>query len=141
MLNSSIIFNLWQSFFCYGIQYSSFVFIISFYFVSLNFGIFLSNPLLAALFDSFLCVFVSMLASQMKWFSVAYSAKSTKSYICNFNFHPFVMVVNSTIFPLSFSPMNGMKQMNGYNFTDARLLNNALHLLNLPFLPNVKLIN
>lgn len=106
MLNSSIIFNLWQSFFCYGIQYSSFVFIISFCFVSLNFGIFLSNPLLAALFDSFLCVFVSMLASQMKLFSVAYSAKSTKSYICNFNFHPFVMVVNSTIFPLSFSPMN-----------------------------------
>lgn len=125
----AIVFLLWHSIFKFCFHYFILFRFIKFWHISVEFV------------DSFLCVFVTMLASQMKWFTVAYSAKSTKSYICNFNFHPFVMVVNSTIFPLSFSPMNGMKQMNGYNFTDARLLNNALHLLNLPFLSNVKLIN
>lgn len=125
----AIVFLLWHSIFKFCFHYFILFRFIKFWHISVEFV------------DSFLCVFVSMLASQMKWFTVAYSAKSTKSYICNFNFHPFVMVVNSTIFPLSFSPMNGMKQMNGYNFTDARLLNNTLHLLNLPFLPNEKLIN
>lgn len=111
LLNSSIIFNLWQFFFL--LWHSIFKFCFH-YFILFRFIKFwhisvesvASWQLVAALFDSFLCVFVSMLASQMKWFSVAYSAKSTKSYICNFNFHPFVMVVNSTIFPPSFSPMN-----------------------------------
>lgn len=125
----AIVFLLWHSIFKFCFHYFILFRFIKFWHISVEFV------------DSFLCVFVNMLASQMKWFTVAYSAKSTKSYICNFNFHPFVMVVNSTIFPLSFSPMNGMKQMNGYNFTDARWLNNTLHLLNLQFLPNVKLIN
>lgn len=100
----AIVFLLWHSIFKFCFHYFILFRFIKFWHISVESVA--SWQLVAALFDSFLCVFVSMLASQMKWFSVAYSAKSTKSYICNFNFHPFVMVVNSTIFPLSFSPMN-----------------------------------
>lgn len=73
----AIVFLLWHSIFKFCFHYFVLFRFIKFWHISVEF------------IDSFLCVFVTMLASQMKWFTVAYSAKSTKSYICNFNFHPF----------------------------------------------------
>lgn len=96
----AIVFLLWHSIFKFCFHYFILFRFIKFWHISVE------SVASCIGWSIFLCVCEFMLASQMKSFSVAYSVKSTKSYICNFNFHPFVMVVNSTIFPLSFSPTN-----------------------------------